>query len=112
MKLSENELWVCEYSVEQDMFHIGTLDCAIINSYKAIWDNRTDSYMIIGIFETREKAAEYINYFKMNFLVDCIKENGGEWECCSCVYRNDTKYKIKRDTCNRKKDGYKCMEIL
>lgn len=85
------ELWACEYSYEQDYFHIEPLKYAIESNWGFISRGETDSYMIIGVFKEREDAEKYIVKFREQILIPKITRDGGEWECCRCIWRDTEK---------------------
>lgn len=59
-----NNYCVAEYSHSQNNFHCDYLSVSINRNINSVKDNKSSDWITIGIFETWEKAQEFIEEFK------------------------------------------------
>lgn len=105
-------VWVCEYSLKQDCFHVEVLSRICKINKRAIIEKKNSGYVPIGYFETPEQAHQCAREFKKEYLMPMIQDCGGEWECMNCINRQVSDYMSHRDICKFKESGYTCKEIL
>lgn len=61
------DLWVVEYSVSQQCFHVDTLGDSINNNQFICVNQRPVDYLIIAICDTYEQAHGFINLFQARY---------------------------------------------
>ena len=59
MKTNLNELWVCEYSKNQDAYHVHRLRDAIHGNLRAFMENRCNDYIPVLVCFTQNEAFEF-----------------------------------------------------
>ena len=70
-------IWCAEYSVEQDAFHVETLERCIEHSKNIILSGQVVDYNIIGAFNSKFEANAYIDKLIKN-QVKAKKKNGNK----------------------------------
>lgn len=53
-------IWAAEYSLNEDAYHIDTLDKVIKNNLSTIGKGLRKDYLLIGIFREYEEARDFI----------------------------------------------------
>lgn len=53
------DIWVCEYSVDQDCFHVDTLGSILEKNRRALAECRRSDYIPLNVFLTAEEAHRF-----------------------------------------------------
>ena len=57
-------MWVAEYSMTQDAFHVDTVGRSIRNNLRMVADRRNNDYLVFGVFETHEEASRACEFMR------------------------------------------------
>lgn len=60
----DNDLWVLEYSVEQDCTHIETWSEMLERNLRSSIARKRTSYILIGMVDTHDKVVELAEKFR------------------------------------------------
>ena len=66
--LDLSKIFVVEYSVSQKCFHIDNITKSLKNNLKMFINETLNDYMILGLFDSIEKADDFITELKMQNL--------------------------------------------
>ncbi len=62
-----SKMWVVEYSVNQQCFHIEHLEDYVANNICNIIENTSTDYQLVAICENHEEARNFIELFQMQY---------------------------------------------
>lgn len=64
MSNAVEQVWVAEYSLQQDAFHVDELGRSIRTNLQMVAGKRNNDYLVFGVFGTHEEASKACEVMK------------------------------------------------